>query len=51
MALNVVSDNDLINNKKLAFTTFTSCNDFVQPFNVIFMGVNSEIRELLIHLE
>ena len=26
MALNIVSDNDLINNKKLAFTTFPSCN-------------------------
>jgi hypothetical protein len=31
MALNVVSDNDLINNKKLAFTTFTSCNPTPHP--------------------
>jgi len=25
MALHIVSDNDLINNKKLAFTTLTRC--------------------------
>jgi hypothetical protein len=33
MALNVVSDNDLINNKKLAFTTFTSHNPTPHPPN------------------
>jgi hypothetical protein len=31
MALTVVSDNDLINNKKLAFTTFTSRNPTPHP--------------------
>ena len=31
MALNVVSDNDLINNKKLAFTTFISRNPTPHP--------------------
>ncbi len=31
MALNVASDNDLINNKKLAFTTFTSRNPTPHP--------------------
>jgi len=31
MALKVVSDDDLINNKKLAFTTFTSCNPTPHP--------------------
>jgi len=31
MALNVVSDNDLINNKKLAFPTFTSRNPTPHP--------------------
>ena len=31
MALNVVSDNDLINNKKLAFTTFISHNPTPHP--------------------
>jgi len=31
MALNVVSDNDLINNKKLAFTMFTSRNPTPHP--------------------
>jgi hypothetical protein len=33
MALNVVSDNDLINNKKLAFTTFISRNPTPHPPN------------------
>ena len=31
MALHVESDNDLINNKKLAFSTFTSCNPTPHP--------------------
>jgi hypothetical protein len=31
MALTVVSDNNLINNKKLVFTTFTSCNPTPHP--------------------
>ena len=31
MALNVCDDNDLIINKKLAFTTFTSCNPAPHP--------------------
>ncbi len=31
MALHVGSDNNLINNKKLAFSTFTSCNPYPHP--------------------
>ena len=34
MALHVESDNNLINNKKLAFSTFTSCNPTPHPPNI-----------------
>jgi hypothetical protein len=34
MALHVGSDNDLINNKKLAFSMFTSCNPTPHPPNI-----------------
>ncbi len=34
MALHVGSDNDLINNKKLAFSTFTSCIPTHHPPNI-----------------
>ena len=34
MALHVGSDNNLINNKKLAFSTFTSCNPTPHPPNI-----------------